>query len=265
MVIKIKQLKKLGQHFLQEPSLAIKIVELLSQEKYDCILEIGPGSGVLTEQLLKLNIPLVAIEIDKRWAAFLQQKFSATNNFHLICDDILQVDWHSLGAKKNICLVGNLPYAISSPLFFKLLKNIELIDCAILMFQKEFGERLIGDKTISKKNYGALAVLRKLYFSLENSFVVPKICFSPAPKVDSIVLKMRNKNFMLPEQEQFCIFLRKIFQQPRQTILNNLKKNFISYYNSLSLPVKDNLAKLRPADLNELELLQLFKNNLNIK
>lgn len=260
-----KHNKNLGQHFLEDNAVLQQIIAWIAPNEIDSILEIGAGSGSLTEKLLEFKKPLLAVEIDKRWANLLKKKFEFNQNFSLECEDILKLDWNLLPllkSKKN-CLVGNIPYSISTPLFFKILANLDLFDSFIIMFQKEFGDRLIGDKKKSKKNFGSLAVLTKLYFSLEQSKFVSRNCFKPKPKVDSIILKIKKKSFSLQNQQQFFRFLSKIFQQPRQTILNNIKQNLKEFYQKMSEQKKKELLNVRPADLSAQEILELFNIYIN--
>ena len=121
---KTKQRKKLGQIFLKDENTLKKIVSLIAEKETDFILEIGAGSGALTEKLLKLDKPVLAVEIDLNWATVLKKKFENHKNFTLIVGDILKLNFKEiLPIHKKTCLVGNLPYQISTPLFFLLIQN----------------------------------------------------------------------------------------------------------------------------------------------
>ena len=130
------------------------------------------------------------------------------------------------------------------------------------MFQKEFAMRIIGDKKKSTKNFGSLAVLGELFFSLEKILEVPKEFFYPIPKVDSMVLKMKKNDFEMENKESFFDFLRCFFQQPRKTILNNLKQPYPNILELLKNNSTDHYTNLRPAELSTQEILELF-NLLN--
>ncbi len=259
---KTKQRKKLGQIFLKDENTLKKIVSLIDKKETDFVLEIGAGSGTLTEKLLKLDKPVLAVEIDLNWAKILQEKFSSHKNFKLITGDILQLNFQELILDKKTCLVGNLPYQISTPLFFLLIQNRHLFEYFVFMFQKEFAMRIIGDKKKSTKNFGSLAVLGELFFSLEKILEVPKEFFYPIPKVDSMVLKMKKNDFEMENKESFFDFLRCFFQQPRKTILNNLKQPYPNILELLKNNSTDHYTNLRPAELSTQEILELF-NLLN--
>ena len=252
---KTKQRKKLGQIFLKDENTLKKIVSLIDKKETDFVLEIGAGSGTLTEKLLKLDKPVLAVEIDLNWAKILQEKFSSHKNFKLITGDILQLNFQELILDKKTCLVGNLPYQISTPLFFLLIQNRHLFEYFVFMFQKEFAMRIIGDKKKSTKNFGSLAVLGELFFSLEKILEVPKEFFYPIPKVDSMVLKMKKNDFEMENKESFFDFLRCFFQQPRKTILNNLKQPYPNILELLKNNSTDHYTNLRPAELSTQEIL----------
>ena len=237
---KTKQRKKLGQIFLKDENTLKKIVSLIAEKETDFILEIGAGSGALTEKLLKLDKPVLAVEIDLNWATV---------------KEILPIH-------KKTCLVGNLPYQISTPLFFLLIQNRQLFDYFIFMFQKEFAQRIIGKNNPTGKNspkdFGSLAVLGELFFCLEKILEVPKKFFHPVPKVDSIVLKMRKNDFEMTNKEDFFNFLRCLFQQPRKTLFNNLKQAYPNILEIITNNSKNHFLKLRPAELESKQILELF-------
>ena len=256
---KTKQRKKLGQIFLKDENTLKKIVSLIAEKETDFILEIGAGSGALTEKLLKLDKPVLAVEIDLNWATVLKKKFENHKNFTLIVGDILKLNFKEiLPIHKKTCLVGNLPYQISTPLFFLLIQNRQLFDYFIFMFQKEFAMRIIGDKKKSAKNFGSLAVLGELFFCLEKILEVPKKFFHPVPKVDSIVLKMKKNSFEMKKQKEFFVFLQCFFQQPRKTLFNNLKQAYPNILEIITNNSKNHFLKLRPAELESKQILELF-------
>ncbi len=260
---KIRQRKRLGQIFLKDENTLKKIVTFVDKKESDLILEVGAGSGILTEKLLELDKPVLAIEIDSGWANVLKKKFTNNKNFTLIVGDILKLNFKEiLPEHKKICLVGNLPYQISTPLFFILIQNRQLFDYFVFMFQKEFAQRIIGKNNPTGKNspkdFGSLAVLGELFFCLEKILEVPKKFFHPVPKVDSIVLKMRKNDFEMTNKEDFFNFLRCLFQQPRKTLFNNLKQAYPNILEIITNNSKNHFLKLRPAELESKQILELF-------
>ena len=254
----IKHTKSLGQNFLKNQDILQKIAHLIWIESPDSILEIGAGSGALTEKLLKKKIPIIAIELDKRWCSVLQKKFTNYTNFTLLNEDILKLDWKKLPLGKKCAVVGNLPYQISSLIFFKLIENNNLYNFFLVMLQKEFADRIIGNKKISKKNFGPLSVLASLFFTFKTSMLVDKKEFFPVPKVDSKIIKMKKKEFSLPNLTYFCSFLRCLFLHPRKSVWNNLKHQYILNTKKISSKEQEVFQKIRPADLEALEILQLY-------
>ena len=250
--------KRLGQHFLKIDSVLQKILDLIIAEKPDSILEIGAGSGALTAKLLQVKIPVIAVEVDTRWAKVLQERFAYSKYFTLINDDILKLDWKKLPLGGKCAFVGNLPYQISTPIFFSLIRNKELYDFFLVMFQKEFAERIIGDKRISKKFFSSLSVLAKLFFSLETVLPISKNDFYPVPKVDSCLIKMKKTNFDLQDLDSFLSFLRVVFRHPRKTLWNNLKNDCTLDLKSLSSLEQDKFKKIRIADLAEHDIFKIY-------
>ncbi len=296
---KIRQHKRLGQIFLKDENTLKQIVTLADEKENDFILEIGSGSGVLTEKLLELNKPVLAVEIDPGWAAILKKKFASNKNFTLIVGDILKLNFKEILPKhKKTCLVGNLPYQISTPLFFLLIHNRQLFEYFVFMFQKEFAMRIVTKKNStdknsidknsidknsidknsidknsidknsidknstnkkkSTKNFSSLTVLGELFFCLEKILEVPKEFFYPVPKVDSTILKMRKNNFEMKNKKEFFVFLQCLFQQPRKTLFNNLKRTYPNILEVLTEKSESHFAKLRPAELNSKQILELF-------
>jgi 16S rRNA (adenine1518-N6/adenine1519-N6)-dimethyltransferase len=187
--------KKMGQNFLTDNNIAQTIVNLIDVAQYDLVIEVGPGTGALTQYLVQFNHKVIAIELDKRLAALLKHKFNLYANLEVINDDILNIDLTQLTASyKRIVLVSNLPYSISTPMLIKFLKQ-EKIKVFYCMLQQELVDRLIARP--ATKNYGSISVLLQFYAIIGKLLNVPPQSFTPIPKVQSnvIVISKLNKSF----------------------------------------------------------------------
>ena len=217
----VKPKKALGQHFLNNKIVAEKIVESLSD--YQNILEIGPGTGILTQFLLKKKIDLRLVEIDNESVSFLISKLKINKNI-IYNQDFLKLNLSELFENKNFSIIGNFPYNISSQIIFKIIDNRELISEMCGMFQYEVAER-ICEKEGTKK-YGILSVLTQAFFDTKLLFEVPNKFFVPPPKVNSaVILLKRKKNLKINCNEKLFFKIVKIsFQQRRKTLRNSLKQ-----------------------------------------
>ena len=209
----VKPKKALGQHFLNNKIVAEKIVESLSD--YQNILEIGPGTGILTQFLLKKKIDLRLVEIDNESVSFLISKLKINKNI-IYNQDFLKLNLSELFENKNFSIIGNFPYNISSQILFKIIDNRELISEMCGMFQYEVAER-ICEKEGTKK-YGILSVLTQAFFDTKLLFEVPNKFFVPPPKVNSaVILLKRKKNLKINCNEKLFFKIVKIsFQQRRK-------------------------------------------------
>ena len=236
--------KKYGQNFLIDQNVIKKICNFISSKKLK-IIEIGPGDGRLTEQILlyeprKLKI----VEIDSELIPILKSKFNKSKNIEIINKNILK---YSLIENFDL-IISNLPYNISSQILVKICLIESPPINLILMFQKEFAERLLD------KKLNSLNSLINCFYEINNSFNVSKNCFRPIPKIDSTVLSFkRKKNFLLEKTEvkEFIEFKRKLFSHKRKT-LNNLLKDH--YFNKEKFDLK-----LRVEDINLQQLLKIFR------
>lgn len=210
--------KALGQHFLRDKKIIAKIVEAFANEAQS-IVEVGPGPGILTEHLAKIDKPFFAIEKDKRFEENLKPYLKEG---HLFFADALEYDLPSLLEGKNdVWLVSNLPYNLSVPLLIKFIKTPP-IQFMTLMFQKEVGDRIHHDM-------GPLMVLAHTYFELDLAIKVPPGAFVPPPQVDSVVINFsRRKDPLIPLAEFSSLetFLRQLFQMRRKQIHKVLKQSF---------------------------------------
>jgi 16S rRNA (adenine1518-N6/adenine1519-N6)-dimethyltransferase len=181
--------KSLGQNFLVDDSVLYDIVDGAEVNDEDFIIEIGPGVGTLTAQLLMKAKRVTAIELDNDLIPILQEELGSNENFNLIHKDALKVDFEELiGDEKSVKLVANLPYYVTTPIILKLLKDGYKFKSLTIMIQKEVAERINAEPDC--KEYGALSVLVQYYCNTSIIRKVPPTCFIPRPKVESIVIKL---------------------------------------------------------------------------
>lgn len=216
----IKPKKSLGQHFLTDQNIIGKIVSSVRSEREERVIEIGPGTGALTQALLEEFDDVHAIEIDTRAVKLLEQSFA---DLKIHVGDILKVNWEELSAgKMKTHIIGNLPYYITSQILFSLLEAREHLTDAILMMQKEVAERLVAD--IRTKDYGILSVQTQLMSSPEILFQVSRHCFSPPPKVESAVIRLVfDKGPLACSDDHLKKVVRTAFNQRRKKLSNALK------------------------------------------
>lgn len=226
----IRAKKALGQHFLKDENIAEKISKTLTLKETDKVLEIGPGTGVLTKYLLKRGINLSVMEIDRESIAYLQNDFKLENltwrnaDFEIIEANFLKYDLQKLYPRKQFAITGNFPYNISSQILFKTIENRSRIPEFSGMFQKEVAKRICEGP--GNKTYGILSVLTQAFYKTDYLFTVPPQVFSPPPKVESGVLKLTRKaDFYLDcDEDLFFKVVKTGFQQRRKTLRNSLKR-----------------------------------------
>ena len=227
-----KAKKKYGQNFLNDSSLSDKIIEAAKINNETETLEIGPGMGFLTEKLIENSKFLTAFEIDNDLIPFLNKKFAKNENFKLIHQDFMEADLTEFFEnqknenRKNVKVVANIPYYITSPIINKLLEHRENIDEIYLMVQKEVAERIASDP--HSRNMSLLTHAVQFYAETEYLFTVPKEKFNPVPKVDSAflgikILKDKRYESQISEEKYFK-YLREAFSNKRKSIANNLVK-----------------------------------------
>ncbi|MDR2971283.1 MAG: 16S rRNA (adenine(1518)-N(6)/adenine(1519)-N(6))-dimethyltransferase RsmA [Bacteroidales bacterium] len=216
---KVTPKKELGQHFLNEETIAEKIVNSLSQNNTN-ILEVGPGMGVLTQFILQQKgINFKVVEIDKESVIYLQKKYPS---LHIISGDFLKLNLSEYYNDK-LTIIGNFPFNISSQILFKILENKERVIELVGMFQKEVAERVASKP--GKKCYGILSVLLQAWYDIEYLFTVEENSFTPPPKVQSGVIRMvRNPNKKICcDETLFRNVVKTAFNQRRKTLRNSLK------------------------------------------
>jgi len=225
----IKPLRRFGQNYLIDKNIINKIVNEIAPQHDDKIIEIGPGTGSLTEELLKKVNNITAVEIDNRASEILSSKFQSLN---LINDDFLDIDLQKLyNAKSKLRIVGNIPYNITSPILFKLINNNEFVSDAVLMVQFEVAKRITGK--IGTKDYGILAVLIKYFCDARLCFKISPNVFHPRPKVYSAIIHLFFKSGVLTggKKELFIKIVKTSFGKRRKTLKNSLSNGIFEKLN----------------------------------
>lgn len=215
--------KRFGQNFLVDQQIIDKIVSRFAHSRYP-VVEIGPGRGALTGELLKLGIPLHALELDRDLIPVLQNQFGHHEHFDLRQGDALKFDFRELYVTEPLRLVGNLPYNIATPLIFRLLEDTSFIADMHFMLQWEVVARLgarCGDK-----HYGQLSIVVQNLCESTTLFEVPPSAFVPSPKVNSGVIKLAPRATPIVPADmhtEFNTLVKSAFAQRRKTLANNLK------------------------------------------
>jgi 16S rRNA (adenine1518-N6/adenine1519-N6)-dimethyltransferase len=217
--------KRFGQNFLHDQQMIEKIVKAISPSQENHIVEIGPGHGALTKPLFESGADLDCIEIDKDLAKFIDNQFADQPNVRVYQSDILKFDLNILSDKdRTLRIVGNLPYNISTPVIFHLLKNHELIDDMTFMLQLEVIQRMAS--SVGQRNYGRLSLMTQYYCQVEHLFNVPSSSFTPKPKVVSAIVRLKpHQKFPVKVKDPKClhVVIRTAFNQRRKTLKNSLK------------------------------------------
>jgi 16S rRNA (adenine1518-N6/adenine1519-N6)-dimethyltransferase len=243
--------KSLGQHFLKDLTVAQRIADTISEYSDLPILEVGAGTGVLTQFLPQAQTTVV--ELDKDSIAYLKAHYPDLKN-RIIEADFLQLDLSQLFAGQ-FCVIGNYPYNISSQIFFKVLDYKDKIPCCAGMLQKEVAERLAAGA--GKKAYGIITVLLNVWYDIEYLFTVEPEVFDPPPKVRSAVIRMtRNARTELDCDEALLkTIVKTAFNQRRKTMRNGLQSLLGKGNELLALPIFDK----RPEQLSVEEFIKLTK------
>lgn len=215
--------KSLGQNFLIDNNIKKKIVDAANIIDNSLIIEVGPGSGAITEYLVKLNAKVIAFEIDKRLEPILSKIES--DNLTIIYEDFLKVDLKSILSNykyNKIHLIANLPYYITTPIINKVISESN-IDEMIIMVQKEVGDRFKAK--VGTKDYNSLSIFLQYYFDIEKVCLVSRNSFLPKPNVDSVVVKFTKKKklYYVKDIDKFFSFVRDAFKQKRKNLRNNLR------------------------------------------
>lgn len=231
--------KHLGQHFLHDKNIAQKIVNAIGDSP-QTLVELGPGMGILTEFLIPKHPNLHLVEVDTSLATYLQQTYP------MLQDRIIMADFLKLPLEQitpySLTLVGNFPYNISSQIFFKVLAYRQQVQEVVAMIQQEVAARFVAKP--GSKTYGILSVLLQAFYNLEYLFTVGPQVFSPPPKVQSAVIRLRRNNTLQLDCNEKLFFrvVKTGFQQRRKTLRNALKP-LLSRASDLPVPFLDQRAE----------------------
>ena len=266
----IKANKSLGQNFLINSEVVENIIENSNIEQDDMIIEIGPGLGTLTKYLLEKAEKVLCIELDKRMVNILEDRFSSDNKFEIINEDVLKVDLNKIikenketGKIKNVKIVANLPYYITTPIIMKLLEEKLDIESITVMIQKEVADRLI--ETPGGKNTGAITYTVYYYCESEKVMEVPNSSFIPEPEVTSEVIKMNLRKeppVNIENTKVMFMLIKSAYMQRIKTLLNSLtnSKVFISKQEGTEILKKLNLNEnVRPEELTIQDFANIAK------
>jgi len=235
----IKPSKSMGQNFLIDPNIPVKIVKQSEINSSCCVLEVGPGLGALTAELSKAACRVIAVELDKRLVPILQDMFDNQSNVKIVQGDILKINIKSLfeninpELKFNVC--ANLPYNITTPAITAFIEA-EIFDSITVMVQKEVAQRICANP--GTPEYGAFTVFVNYFTSPEKLFDISSECFSPRPNVVSSVINMqvkKEKTLSESEEKQLFKLVRAAFNQRRKTLVNALSATYNETHTKESL------------------------------
>ena len=258
----VRAKKHLGQHFLKDQEVARKIAETLMLNGYDNVIEIGPGTGVLTQYLLEQDINLLALDLDRESIEYLKTDFEINHlkllqrkkSFEVRNADFLKEDLSALFNGAPFGITGNFPYNISTQIVFKMLEYKDRIPEFTGMFQKEVAQRICEKE--GSKAYGILSVLVQAFYEAEYLFTVHPEVFNPPPKVQSGVLRLTRKDNLTIDCSETLLktVVKAAFNQRRKTLRNSLK----------TLQLSENLTKdaifdKRPEQISVADFIALTK------
>jgi len=219
----LKLKKSLGQHFLKDESIIKQIVDALKEDSFTNLLEVGPGGGALTKYLIQLPvINFKAVELDDTKTAYLQKNYPVLKD-KIIAQSFLDID---APFDEPFVVIGNFPYNISTQILFKILDWRDQVPVVIGMFQKEVAQRAASKE--GSKVYGVLSVLIQAFYQVDYLFDVSNECFTPPPKVQSGVIRLRRKKTDLnyTSEKSFRLLVKTAFGQRRKTLRNAVKGMF---------------------------------------
>lgn len=249
---KVKPKKSLGQHFLTDEHIALRIAETLDAYKGMPVLEVGPGMGVLTKYLLELGHDVTVVEIDPESVSYLGTHFPQLQG-RILGEDFLAMDLNKVMAGKKFCVIGNYPYNISSQIFFKILDYKDMIPCCSGMLQKEVAERIAARP--GSKTYGILSVLLQAWYDIEYLFTVDEHVFNPPPKVKSGVIRLTRNNVtdLGCDPRLMRTIVKTTFGQRRKTLRNSIR----SLLPPGCLLPENQVWSLRPEQLSVQQFIEL--------
>ena len=221
--------RKYGQNYLKDPAILFEMGEVISPIDLDNFIEIGPGTGALTNQINKENINITAVDIDANNIEILKKKFKGPANFHFINEDILKFRFKD--SEDNQRIIGNLPYNISTQIILKLINSYQEIKDMHFLVQKEVAQKITGQ--VATKDWGKLAIKISAFFDSEILFDVPPDAFDIRPKVNSSFIRLLPKkdlDYGLAIKDNLYKIIDLAFSSKRKNIKNNLKKLNIDWH-----------------------------------
>jgi 16S rRNA (adenine1518-N6/adenine1519-N6)-dimethyltransferase len=258
----LKAKKKFGQNFLIDESVLDRIVEIANISNETVVIEIGPGLGALTQRLVKVAKHVISYEIDPDMISILKDEFHDQLNLTIIEQDILKADLlydikESVNDIKEVIVVANLPYYITSPIITKLISYKAVLSRVVIMMQKEVATRITA--TPKNSDFGYLSVMCQYHGTLKKAIDVNKGSFLPIPNVDSTVVLMEfyQQQIYHPHDEAFFMnMIQAIFEQKRKTLLNNLHTRY-GFKKELLLQVLDQCQLSSTVRAEELSIEQM--------
>ena len=256
---KARAKRSLGQNFLRDDAVVGRMIDSLKPIPGDKVVEIGPGTGALTRELVDSGCHVTVIEFDRDLIPLLNEQFGSRDNFTLFHDDALAISFDEIvDGTDKAKLVANLPYNISTPILQRLIDHRELFSQMVLMFQREVVERITA--TPGGKERGFLSVLVEGAFETEYLFDVPPTAFYPVPKVWSAVVRLTPKEPVITDEKAFRRLVSTAFAQKRKTLANNLR---IIYQDPGDLLVKAGIDGKRRAETLTLDEWVTLHNTIS--
>ena len=255
--------KNFGQNFLVDASVTGRMASTLRDD--GVVIEVGPGIGSLTEELVKRAKHVRSYEIDERLIPVLEDTLKDYDNVEIVLQDILETDINKelqplVDKYKHIEFAANLPYYITTPVLFKLFESSIPFEKIVVMIQKEVADRFSAKP--GTKEYGALSVESQYLYDVKKLFNVPRTSFNPAPNVDSAVISFtkHEKNETVDNEELFFELVKACFKQRRKTLYNNLREYFDSKEKAELLLLKANIPLETRAEMLDLnQYIELYK------
>lgn len=249
---KFKFKKKYGQNFLRNENIINQIIKTSEIDKSTLIIEIGPGSGVLTKRIAPLAKQVISFEIDESLKEILSENLNGLDNVDIIYRDFLEVDINKIIKEytyNKLYVIANLPYYITTPIITKIIESKLDIDKMVVMVQKEVGDRFASKP--NSREYGSITVYLNYYFNIKKIIDVPRNCFIPEPNVDSVVIEMtKTVNKYNVDEEKLFKLIKDSFKFKRKNLNNNLKsyENIKNIFDELGLSLTKRAEELSLED-----------------
>lgn len=249
-------IKRLGQNYLHDENIIRKIIDEISPNPNEAIIEIGPGEGALTKHLAGQNFEFIAIEIDKHNSEFLQDKFPSST---ILRKDFLKVDLNEIYKRcgKKLRVIGNIPYNITSPIIFKLIESRGIIQDSVLMIQHEVAQRIAARS--GGKEYGILSVITQNFAKVELCFKVSPNVFYPRPRVNSAVIHLYFPDESINRKYDaiFIKIVKAAFGNRRKMLCNSLKNSIFEHLNFNQTGI-DLTLRAEKLSINDFHILTKF-------